>query len=284
MSDESVKSAAEPPKQSPENPSKQSDPQNKNEPKQESAVTSPKASPSDKTHSNDGQKKLSAWEKFERMVKIIECVALIGGVATAFFIGYQWQEMRKASGDAEKTIELNSKQLQAMQVQSDIMQAQLNEAQTARILSERAWLYETELTTGMLGTIPNGLTWAAHFKNTGQTPAINFQVMTYWAQNLKDIPDIDSQPTPTNPYHGLLAPGESIFTPDTTIPADIVQKIKTGMTYFIFGTIWYDDIFGKHHWSQFCDKIEVTTSTNVFAFMPIGKHNSCDDVETNQTN
>lgn len=222
---------------------------------------------------NNEHKKLSKWEWFERVVKVIESVALIGGVATAFFIGYQWKEMRKASGDAEQALSLTGEQLKAMQTQSDVMQEQLDEMKRTRQLDERAWV--TAFDFEPVNDDPNHY-FRVTYKNTGKTPAINCDGTIVSQFDLKKIPKKDTRP-PAPENAQLLAPDGSATITSLNIPFDQVNAIRNGWAApYWYGTIWYDDIFGNHHWSQFCVRYD---GKQTFA-API--HNSCDDAQTNQ--
>src|SRR5271166_6301102 len=127
MSNESVKPPAEPAQQLPKPPDIKNDSGGKNPPNPP-IIPPVQERPAENPNSGRNEKNLTKWNVFERGVKIVECVALIAGVITAIFIGYQWKEMRKASVDAEHALDLNRQQLDAMKSQSDIMQIQLDES------------------------------------------------------------------------------------------------------------------------------------------------------------
>lgn len=236
--------------------------------------------PTGNTPADNEHKNLTIWECFERIVKVIECLALIGGVATAFFIGYQWQEMRKASGDAEKALDLTSQQLKAMQTQSEVMQGQLDEMKIAREDDERAWVtaYDVEAVNG------DGFTFfAVDYKNTGKTPAMYCQAVCYTTNSVTAIPAKDTFAN-NEMYSGLLAPDgiQNVDTRDEKIPSVEAIAIRNGsQPYYLYGTIRYQDIFSSNHWSRFCFKVG-SRPDGSFEFTITKIQNSCDDAQTNQ--
>lgn len=158
---------------------------------------------------------------------------------------------------------------------------------------ERAWVAVRQ--AAIRGNIFPNIAFEIMFKNTGKTPAINLSVFMSQSTSTNSIPKTDKPAYPANvlensQFPGLLAPDAeqtisvgSLFlgmgTPDE-------QSISRGTKpYYVYGTIWYDDIFGKHHWSQFCYAIRVTPDADSAAeFLPINIHNTCDDAQTNQSN
>lgn len=209
-------------------------------------------------------------------LKLSNVLLFIGGVATAFFIGYQWKEMRKASGDAEKAIELNRQQLAAMQTQSDVMRGQLDEMKQTRTLDERAWVVASDVT---MGPPEDGfMKFNVTFKNSGKTPAINTQIKIFSNADIKAITTKDDPQMPQLNM-AMVAPNGSNFT----FINEPIGAMKAVGAFYLYGTAWYDDIFGKHHWSQFCYVVNCDTNLNI-EVRPAGVHNTCDDAATNQTN
>jgi hypothetical protein len=161
---------------------------------------------------------------------------------------------------------------------------QFKEMQQTRILDERAWVAVREGVVGYTDESSHLTDFKFIFKNTGKTPAINVSVWFNQTVFLDTIPKIDKRIIPPIPFgslgsyqfSGLLAPDAegSISTSNEPLGSSSVQNINSGMPYYIYGTIWYDDIFGKHHWSQFCYQIILSPHAG---FLPIGNHNSCDD-------
>jgi hypothetical protein len=57
-------------------------------------------------------------------------------------------------------------------------------------------------------------------------------------------------------------------------------RIIQNATVYAFGTVYYSDIHGVRHWSQFCYSFADTGLT----MTPANFHNSCDDLEQTQKN
>ena len=72
-------------------------------------------------------------------------------------------------------------------------------------------------------------------------------------------------PTGTNNSTQWLS-DESVATFNTT---------KRGV--FIYGTIWYDDIFKQSHWTQFCYEVISIEPSGIIGFQPCDRHNTSDD-------
>jgi hypothetical protein len=79
-------------------------------------------------------------------------------------------------------------------------------------------------------------------------------------------------------YHFNLAPDKTQFI-DLKLPAEVA---KIG-NFYLYGTIWYDDIFSNHHWSQFCYAIhcDSTLTNTVVGASPRAVHSSCDETGEN---
>lgn|SRR5665213_1382385 len=203
----------------------------------------------------------------EKLTLILEFLGIVGlGI-------YCWINFRELQVfDSErKTME---GEFQASQV---IAERQLNETKQARILDERAWISISNM-TNLLPEANATNVIQASFNNTGKTPAIKVEAVMDWTTDMKTIPKEDGIPNPRI-VSGLYQPGGVQFARTKPIPASVFQSVKIGGPLYIFGTVWYDDIFGKHHWSQFCYLISPDLTLSAASF-----HNSCDDVETNQTN
>jgi hypothetical protein len=167
-------------------------------------------------------------------------------------------------------------------VQLKIMQRQLTDTHDNFIQDERAWMfaYKGECITN--ATIPESLTFKIYMKNTGKTPAINVRTFI----ELDATTNIDSIPKKDNPANalqdGTVAPDATIFgSPGGSSQGIIlhdafIQYIKRGYNVYIFGTVWYDDIFGKHHWSQYC----VQVGKNIDVFSPQAIHSGCDTAQS----
>jgi hypothetical protein len=182
------------------------------------------------------------------------------------------------------------RQADAAEKQLTTMQGQLQEMQEDRNLDERAWV----LTTGDLdydktkGPDKN-YKFNIFFKNTGKTPALKLQDTASWTTDGDQIPQKDDFPSFINRHEGVCGPSEIGFVEThSPIPGYIVDRIPDGQSVYIYGTIWYEDIFRGQHLSQFCFRLEEVgfDDANKMEFRERGLqiHNSCSDMETNQNN
>ena len=144
-----------------------------------------------------------------------------------------------------------------------VLVCQYEEMRQTRILDERAWVAVREIVIPpQSGIFPNTI-FKAVFKNTGKTPAINVSAWMNQSSSTNSIPEKDQPMNPTNTlvvpqFSGLLAPDSegSISVSSWLLDFDTTQAIKNDTKpYYVYCTIRYDDIFGNHHWSQFCYQI-----------------------------
>ncbi|HTR41118.1 MAG TPA: hypothetical protein VMH87_05840, partial [Pseudomonadales bacterium] len=116
-------------------------------------------------------------------------------------------------------------------------------------------------------------------------PALNCEMIFAETVFPEIIPTQEGKPNPLQ-NKGMLAP-EAEFVMgnmESPVPAGIIQDAMGGKKpLFIYGTIWYDDIFGTNHWCQFCYKA-VGNGSGKFEIDATGFHNGTDDTYTNQSN
>jgi len=152
------------------------------------------------------------------------------------------------------------------------------EMRETRIYDERAWVSFIQFKPTVDESNGTSVDWffTANLKNTGKTPAIRVQAVCKWTQDSNQIKIYDSIPYP--PINsGLMAPDTIANSSTDKIPMSVINAANNSIPFYCYGTVWYDDIFGNHHWSQFCQKFYGTPanwSSSVPAF-----HNSCDDAE-----
>jgi hypothetical protein len=214
----------------------------------------------------------------ERWTLALEFLGLLG---LAFYCFVNWRELRVFDSERQ-TME---REFLAGETNAEkqlaLMRGQLTEMQK----DERAWVgptitYATYDVTNT-GSEPVAVHFSVRFKNTGRTPAIKVIPLISEYADIKSIPNFDKFPNPV--YHSMLLPpdGEADMPIEVPTPiyANTYLAIKTGHPFYIVGTIWYDDIFGTNHWTQFCTLISAD-----FKPIPQPVHNTCDDAQTNQTN
>jgi hypothetical protein len=106
------------------------------------------------------------------------------------------------------------------------------------------------------------------FKNTGKTPARNLVATvfldTFGASEAVPLDHVGKSYTHETITAGILTPNDE-FGPIlvvrhgadhsvTLVTSEQVGALASGKFYFaIYGVISYDDIFGVHHWTNFCD-------------------------------
>jgi hypothetical protein len=156
---------------------------------------------------------------------------------------------------------------------------QLIDTKKAFIVGERAWV--APVSTGLRSEpakVGSGTIFVVPYTNTGKTLALHVRS---WI-NRTDIPHLqqitDSDPIGTGGGYAILPPGSVDNTSTSGIPIteSDVKGIKRGAIHvFIYGTISYDDIFGKSHWTQFC----FYPGPDLNSFGPCDRHNRTDDPE-----
>jgi hypothetical protein len=112
------------------------------------------------------------------------------------------------------------------------------------------------------------------YKNTGKTPALKVASWIGTTDNVNAIPEFDPFP-PADSNSGLMAP-DGVFNTSTMsnpFQATVMEEVRAGRPLYVFGTIWYEDIYSKKHWTQFCYRV----GTNLISFAPAAKHNRTDD-------
>jgi hypothetical protein len=112
-------------------------------------------------------------------------------------------------------------------------------------------------------------------KNIGKTPALITHVFGSAAIDPKQIPLHDSFGSESSLV--LIPNQEGNIV--TTLPSVIKQAILQNIKIYVYGTVFYRDINQKNHWSQFCFCFD----QNGILMLSQSFHNSCDDLESNQT-
>lgn len=221
------------------------------------------SSASNSTVSEDGMSKSDKPNWCEVATFWVEIVGLIGLAVYCAYTIREWKTF-----DSER----------------QIMRDEFNAAESNAELEERAWVVTTDH-IAQYAVPPGGgeavdVYFDIYFKNTGKTPGINVVTVIGQYGDTNHIPETDPYPNPV--YHSeTLGPDVggiltgTIFPP--AYPEGNLKAIKNKKPYFLAGTIWYDDIFGKHHWSQFCYQADFElTGMNL---LPMPVHFSCDDAE-----
>jgi hypothetical protein len=154
---------------------------------------------------------------------------------------------------------------------------QLREMQANRVLDERAWLSESDIKP-VWADKDNSAILNVLYKNTGRTPALNVQCLTGWTKKPETIPKKDTVPDPPTTA-AMIPPGGEFNSQTPLLPVLAGKKTAQVETpLYAFGTVWYDDVFGGHHWSQFALLLEKDSlNPSMIRSHPLTIHNSCDD-------
>jgi hypothetical protein len=147
---------------------------------------------------------------------------------------------------------------------------------------ERAWVFTTGNVAVIFSQDNSSAVFDVPYKNTGKTPALNVRAINVWTTNFNIISPIKVIPNDAI-NTGFCAPDDSGQIPTKPIPAQYMAGIRDGIPIYIFGAIWYDDIFGGHHLSQFCYEANRSPmNTNIIQFNYPKISSSCDDDEANK--
>lgn len=232
-------------------------------------VVPPPAPPSSGATDKDNQEEKGFCEKWKYEIEFAGLIGLI------FYCIINWMEWRTFDSE-RKTMENEYTSSQAAaDKQLAALQGQLNEMKRTSELEERPWIFCT-MQDNSLDIQSSSCVVTIILKNTGKTPVVNFATTENSTANPTDIKDVDPKAEglkyfliPTDVY-GLRYP----------IPQNMVLALQHGKTIYVFGTIYYFDIFGRQHWTEFCYSI----SNGGRNFQQTLFHNNCDEIETNQTN
>jgi hypothetical protein len=150
---------------------------------------------------------------------------------------------------------------------------QLSEMRRTTILDQRAWVVDSGLTANIVG---DSIIFDFNYKNTGRTPAMHSHPLIVSNPDTNKIPKFDNE-ADSKASRLNLAPDRTQSI-SLKLPAGAIKSV--GCVY-LYGTVWYDDIFGKHHWIQFCYDVRCESNPTNFTISagPIGIHDSCDELE-----
>jgi hypothetical protein len=139
-------------------------------------------------------------------------------------------------------------------------------------LDQRAWVAASDWTTHS-GPNPYEITVV---KNTGKTFALNASGWFDRTFDLENIPEVDDKRSAKN--SGTIVPGNTASFTSAEHPFTVPEmaRITKGDTFYFYGTVWYDDIFGQHHWSQACAGMVNTKEQATFSACPNGRHSKTD--------
>lgn len=110
--------------------------------------------------------------------------------------------------------------------------------------------------------------------NTGKTPAIKCvveKIPRLWRAPPTDDPWPNGPVTQKNPVFVLMPVAERNYTEPWPLPAENISLYtKQGYRLYVQVKIWYDDVFGGHHWATTCRWHEAKMARDDFRFCPTG--------------
>jgi hypothetical protein len=173
--------------------------------------------------------------------------------------------------------------MQANLRQAKAAEKQLKEMRASQQMDERAWVLATGDMEQSASENRETAMFQVIYKNYGKTPAINMETVIRTVRDRHQIPKNDVYPSLPE-HQGICPPNEGGKIPAGELPMRVMADIADGAPVWVFGTIWYDDIFGGHHWSQFCIEAHRNLlNKNLISFRQLQIHNSCDNAETSQS-
>jgi hypothetical protein len=195
-------------------------------------------------------------EKVEIFLIAVYCVATL----------YECQVFHAESHTMEQEFQAsklsNSNQLIALQAQADEMRQNTE-------VGERAWVY-AELQNDDMVLEGTNYVFYVTVKNTGKTAALCTGSCLRAALDVNQIPRFDQEVTGGE---ACLAPDETFKLPQT-VPSILVSYTGLNPVY-LYGTVFYKDIFGNKHWTQFCYSITHGGVNSALLYC----HSLTDDIE-----
>jgi hypothetical protein len=244
----------------------QEDTQNPNLIPPPSPQVDPCPPPCKKTNNNRCHPLLWFNAHVEKWKPIYEFFGMVGVLLTALLIWRQYGEMVKSTKVSVGQLEAMKGQLDVMQKSTEVTIGQLHEMQ----LDQRAWVF-FDISSYNITKESSNYVVHINVKNSGKTPA------TIEGSVLGDAIRIEGVPTSDSPVAGtneIIMPNQSLFE-----TYSINTNILNVCPFYVFGTVWYRDIFKEEHWAQFCYFIGQGV-TNV---QPMFIHSSCDDLNAEST-
>jgi hypothetical protein len=173
----------------------------------------------------------------------------------------------------------SKKQLNVIAEQGRLMNAALEETKRTREIENAAYLFATHAI--LESPVESGKYPVTNleFENTGRTPALHTRINALSAFfEKRSMVEEGELPPATIP---LPYPSEGVFPPGGKVPGkvsppnlskdNLIEASQAGFTLYVWGTIDYEDIFGKPHRTEFCF---ANQSNDVTTFTVCSRHNS----------
>jgi hypothetical protein len=221
-----------------------------------------------------------------KLVVIFAGISTVAAVIYSGFAGWQLYEIHKGSADTHTLVQAADTQAKKMTSMSEaadkIRKASEDMVAQDKLIAENAKkaleASNTQSSQALNATIANfqqdqrawvvakGIggqpkldqpwTIEVQFTNTGRTPAKNAEFSCNTTP-LKSEDDLTFKPVPFG-RPTLVAPQDqsSCVLEPMTIPKVTQQVLdflqRRDLTVFVYGSVIYEDVFGKHHWLKFC--------------------------------
>lgn len=141
-----------------------------------------------------------------------------------------------------------------------VLDASIEAART----DQRAWLGFVEAISD--ATVGRPFSVRCTIKNSGKTPAIKVSVASVLQPvRTNERPDFTTkaQPAPQVVIQAnAVMYNDKSATHELPLTQPAFNQLMSGdMVIHVFGTISYDDVFGFHHWSQYCVHLDFETKS-----------------------
>lgn len=141
------------------------------------------------------------------------------------------------------------------------------------LINERAWVVAAKTEFSQL-EIGKPVTILSDSRNTGHTPAINAVISAHcdqWHKGeptppLEQLTRENVAETTVRPDGGMIA-----FCNPFLITQTVLDQLHSGQ-FFVraHGNVWYDDVFGHHHWMTYCSEYDY--EMDAFVSCEAGQH------------
>lgn len=163
------------------------------------------------------------------------------------------------------------RQMQANLRQAGSSELQLKEMRRQMELDEQPWVFAFD--PGFRIENETNVIFYARVRNSGKTPALNMSdFVGFIPPTILRLIEPDMR---DRFKKDILPPGgdAQIQVPPIFFNQSDLKSLHEGKGGYVFGTLWYDDIFRHSHTNQFCFSL-----TNG-VFVTAGFHVSCSDAE-----
>ena len=202
--------------------------------------------------------------RYERWMIVINSALVLTGIAAAIIFAIQLRilsnqldEVRRGSADT-KTLALSAvTQAETAKTAAEVSKKALENSSRAFEQQTRAWLSVNKIEPTPINETQRGLVYVnVRFTNSGQSPAIDVIAHQDWALGPEAYNLAKRLAEPHGPHSSKSpqAPQQESFTTAVVpVSEENLTAVKSGKkTICVFGSIFYSDIFGKRHETEFC--------------------------------